>query len=126
MSTAKKSSRKTSGLFPPPRVSDIRDGRTLNRNGARVSNGITYGANLSDFVKFIPISETSMEPDTGEQLCQQAGFLASHFPRPGSEEARKTTATSGRKCSGLYMRPGPLGSLVRTLLESSTWISTLC
>lgn len=34
------------------------------------------------------------------------------------------TATSGRKCSGLYSKPGPLGSLVRMLLESSAWNST--
>lgn len=36
------------------------------------------------------------------------------------------TATSGRKCSALYRKPGPLGCLVRTLLESSRWSSTEC
>ena len=33
------------------------------------------------------------------------------------------TATSGRRLSELYVKPGPLGSLARTLLESSRWFS---
>ena len=33
------------------------------------------------------------------------------------------TATSGRRLSELYVKPGPLGSLERTLLESSRWFS---
>ena len=32
------------------------------------------------------------------------------------------TATSGRKCCGQYVKSGPLGSLARTLLESSRWL----
>ena len=51
-------------------------------------------------------------------------FLASLSPQPGSDEARKTTVISGQKCSALYRRSGPLGLLVRMLLESSTWHST--
>lgn len=45
---------------------------------------------------------------------------------PGSEEARKTTVTSGLKCLELYRNSGPLGSLVRMLLGSSIWRSTRC
>ena len=33
------------------------------------------------------------------------------------------TATCGRKCCGQYVKSGPLGSLARTLLESSRWFS---
>ena len=51
---------------------------------------------------------------------------ASHFPLPGSDEARKMTVTSGRKCCELLRTSDPLGSLVRTLLESSVWRSTRC
>ena len=51
---------------------------------------------------------------------------ASRFPSPGSEEARRMTVTSGLKCLELYRNSGPLGSLVRTLLESSIWRSTRC
>ena len=55
-----------------------------------------------------------------------ADFHVSHFPLPGSEQARMMTVTSGRKCSELYGNSGPLGSLVRTCLESSIWHSTRC
>ena len=40
---------------------------------------------------------------------------------PESGEAGTTTVTSGRKCSALLAKSGPLGSLVRTLLESPLW-----
>lgn len=56
----------------------------------------------------------------------QEDFLASHSLQPGSAEASTMTATSGRKCCELYRKSGPLGSLVRTLLESSAWRSTRC
>ena len=36
---------------------------------------------------------------------------------------RMMTATSGRRLSELYVKPGPLGSLARMLLESSRWFS---
>lgn len=51
---------------------------------------------------------------------------ASRLALPGSEEARKMTVTSGRKCYALYRKSGPLGLLVRMLLESSIWRSTRC
>src|SRR5262245_59852684 len=117
ISTAKKSSKRTSGLLPTPRSSEAsKQPMDANRKSPC----------LSWVVKSAQTSETSMEPPTEEQLYLPEGFLASHFPRPGSEEARKMTATSGRRCSELYMKPGPLGCLVRTLLESSTWSSTEC
>lgn len=36
------------------------------------------------------------------------------------------TVTSGRKCLELYRKSGPVGLLVRMLLESSHWRSTRC
>ena len=59
------------------------------------------------------------------QFCQ-ADFLASHSVQPGSGEARRMTVTYGRRCLELYRKSGPLGSLVRMLLESSHWRSTRC
>ena len=57
----------------------------------------------------------------GRLTYSQEGFLASHFQRRESEGERKMTVTSGRKCFGQYGRYDPLGSLVRTLLESPAW-----
>ena len=51
---------------------------------------------------------------------------ASRFPSPGSDEARRMTVTSGRKCSALSKSSSPLGSLERMLLGSSIWNSTRC
>lgn len=68
-----------------------------------------------------------MQRQDCEQLTLfQEDFLANHSVQPGSEEARTMTVTSGRKCSELYRKSGPLGSLVRTLLVSSAWRSTRC
>ena len=52
--------------------------------------------------------------------------LASRSVLPGSEEARRMTVISGRKCCELYKNSGPLGLLVRMLLGSSIWRSTRC
>jgi len=71
-------------------------------------------------------SMTSMEETIGESPSLQEDFLASHSVRPGSEEARRMTARSGRKWLELYRRQDQLGCLVRTLLASSRWASTKC
>ena len=65
------------------------------------------------------------------QDCRQltlfpADSPASLFRSPGSEEERRMTVTSGQKCSELYKNSGPLGLLVKMLLESSAWRSTQC
>lgn len=58
--------------------------------------------------------------------ASQLGLFAGDSPAnrsasPGSEEARKMTVRSGRKCIELYKSAGPLGSLVKMLLASSHW-----
>ena len=65
------------------------------------------------------------------QDCEQLTLFREDFPasrlvRPGSEEARTTTVTSGLKCCELYENCGPLGLLVKTCLGSSIWHSTRC
>lgn len=45
--------------------------------------------------------------------------------KPGRSGARKMTVTSGRKCLGLFKRSDPIGLLVRMLLASSRWHSTI-
>ena len=53
--------------------------------------------------------------------------LASHSALlPGTDEARKMTATSGLKCCELLKNSGPLGYLVKMCLGSSVWHSTRC
>lgn len=45
---------------------------------------------------------------------------------PGSEKARKMTVGSGLKCSIALKNTGPVGSLAKMLLATSTWSSTMC
>jgi hypothetical protein len=52
--------------------------------------------------------------------------LASLSVLPGSNEARKMTATSGLKLSQLLKPSSPPGCCLKMLLESSTWHSTRC
>lgn len=52
--------------------------------------------------------------------------LASLTVSPGNAEAKKMTATSGRKCAALLRNYGPAGYLVKMLLISFTWGSTTC
>lgn len=59
----------------------------------------------------------------GESMYYPEGSLASPSVWPGKEKDRMITVISGLKCSGLYGKSGPLGSLVRMLLESSRWYS---
>ena len=56
----------------------------------------------------------------------QEDFLASHSVQPGSDEARRMTVTSGRRCLELFRKSDPGGLLVRMLLEASQWRSTRC
>ena len=64
--------------------------------------------------------------DCGQLTLFPADSPVSPFPLPGSDEAVRTTAISGRKCSELLKNCGPIGSLVKMLLESSIWRSTRC
>ena len=66
-----------------------------------------------------------MDDNTEGQYSLFAGErLASHTVSPGSSEARKMTAISGRRCYELYGRFSQLGCLAKTCLESSVWNST--
>jgi hypothetical protein len=69
--------------------------------------------------------EQQIFPDWLEQLqsCPQ-GYPASRVPLPGSDEARRMTAGSGKQCSMLFDQLTPLGAFSRILLESSHWTSS--
>lgn len=57
----------------------------------------------------------------GRLTYSQEDSPVSRFQSQDNEKDRRMTVTSGRKCSVLYERYDPLGSLVRTLLESYRW-----
>lgn len=61
-----------------------------------------------------------------QQTLFAADTHASLSVMPGSEQARQTTAISGRKCIDLLKLSGRDGCLPRTLLATSQWASTLC
>lgn len=62
--------------------------------------------------------------------CSPADFPASRSASRASARARRTTATSGRKCCGLFGLFDPVGSWARTfselLIGRKEWSSTRC
>lgn len=66
--------------------------------------------------------EDSEETGTREP-CLWRDSRASHSVAQEKDLERMMTATSGRRCCGSLERYGPVGLLVRTLLESSRWYS---
>lgn len=69
-------------------------------------------------------SENSTEQAIAVSRSSQADSPANHLASRASKEARKITATSGRRCFELLHRLDPLGCLAKTLLASSDWLST--
>ena len=69
-------------------------------------------------------SQQQTSPSGEDELTYSlADFLANHSVMPGSEKARKMTATSGQACIAPSMKSSPLGLWLKTLLESSQWLS---
>ena len=74
--------------------------------------------------KVIRILQLRIFGDEGDGLTSsQEVSHASPFPLPADERARRTAVTSGLTCSVPFMRSGPVGLLVRTLVASSRWYS---
>src|SRR4030067_462398 len=59
------------------------------------------------------------------KLYSQQGSHANHFPTQGEKEARQTVAFSGLKLSQSLKPSSPIGSFLRTCLESSIWYSPI-
>lgn len=72
------------------------------------------------------IQAATEEIQTACATSLQEDFLANLSALPGSAEARAMTVRSGRRCSALLQNPNPAGCLVKMLLESSAWNSTVC
>ena len=75
---------KVPAMWPTPRVSDIRDGRTLNEDGRRVSPSGVYGANLSDAVKFYPTPTVQDASNNGGPSQYQRNSLPLNAVAGGS------------------------------------------
>ena len=74
--------------------------------------------------KVIRILQLRIFGDEGDgSTSSQEVFHASPFPLPAGERVRRTAVTSGLTCSVPFMRSGPVGLLVRTLVASSRWYS---
>ena len=63
-------------------------------------------------------------PDCEQLTLFPVDSPASRLALPGSDEAKRMTATSGRRCLELSQSLGPLGQLERMLLVSYPWAST--
>lgn len=69
------------------------------------------------------ITQTDFTPWRGKVTVLTGASPASRSRSPEEERERTMTATSGRRCFGQFGRYSPLGSLVRTLMESEAWYS---
>lgn len=107
--TAAKSSRRTSGQCLPTLRANDSEKRDNVANDPR--NGLTGFCQHS-----IPTFDTLTEPDTEESICSQQEFPASPRVAPGSDEARRMTAGSGRKLFESLVKPSRLSPCLKTLL----------
>jgi len=93
-------------------------GRSLKDTGRRSTNGEMYSGSMQ--LTF------GGKPAANAPHSLRGDFPANHSVVPGTRKAREMTVISGRRCSGLCRSSGPLGSLEKMLLGSSTWHSTMC
>ena len=67
------------------------------------------------------------QTDLEDWLTSLSGdTLASRSHKPESDLAIKMTDTSGQRCLQLSKRSDPLGSVEKTLMDTSLWVSTRC
>ena len=85
-----------------------------------------FSQRTSRAYQFMMTLGRSMQMDLEELIASQADTPANPSRLPGSDLARKMTVTSGLKCCGSWLPHGPVGSLLKTLLVTSTWASTKC
>jgi hypothetical protein len=85
------------------------------------STGLTCPASMT----YTPLTQTDWL-GLDESISSVEASRVSPSPSPESKKAKRTTATSGRRCAALLHSRDPLGSLAKTLLGSSRWHSTMC
>jgi hypothetical protein len=113
-------------LWPTPNAMDGMAPRSEDAlREAQTKGGCSNLKDVTAHPSLYPTSETWTAETSTELISSQGDFLASLSATPGSAGARKMTVTSGLKCSALLRKHDPLGSLVKTLLASSRWNSTV-
>jgi len=110
----------TSRLLKTPSAADAHTGNMKKKRQKFGDRGSLAQEMETGFImKRIKSGENQMS------LFSPEASPASLSPAPGSDEARRMTVTSGLKWLELYRKSGPVGSLAKTLLASSTWASTI-
>ena len=71
-------------------------------------------------------SKPSPPKSSRTSTSSQLAIHASRSVLPGSAEARRMTAISGRKFIGSWLPSGPPGAFLKTCLATSPWASTKC
>ena len=100
--------------FPTPTGSDgTRDGKAYRKN-TNMFEGGSHSVQLAHLAAH------------GLLTSSPPAIPASHSHSPGSDWARKMTATYGRKLSDYWLSSAPPDSWVRTLLVTSIWGSMTC
>jgi hypothetical protein len=111
---------------PSEREPGVKVERLVTKNGEPAKVGErAYDKKTGRLAQVGLHQQIAMKPSR-KLTSLQGDFLASHSVAPGSERARRITVTSGLRCLELYRKQGPLGSLARMCLASSTWASTKC
>jgi hypothetical protein len=123
-------------FFPTPTQSDgTRDGKAY-RKDTNMFEGGSHSVQLSHLAAHgllhtptgtaNQLSPSMAVRDAGSWGLSPQAIPASHSHSPGSDWARRMTATYGRKLSAYWLSCDPPDSWARTLLAISTWGSTTC